>query len=409
MSSLSRTMPENVSPVIILGADTVLAAQPASPVQLVHACQALGFELAAPASWGDELIAEGCLDRLGTYEHPAAIMCSCPHVTDRLTRSSTLLEPYTMTFVSPPVATARYLRAAFSGQPLHITYAGACPGADDPAIDARLLPAELFAALGEAGIDVGAQPQCFDALVPLDRRRFYSLPGGAPSRDQVEHLARRTLVELHGDDVVIELSQHLIEKAPVLLDVASSLGCACAGAGAAGSNGSARAMLLALEPPRARRAVLDPSLRVSVAPTAPDAAEQPIEPIESYAAMDTRLEMDEPTVAAPARPSETQREPCAPKPAAARPRPSATVKRGTPPSLVTRSGRALPRASLLSMQRALLRAASRNARRRSRSERTARRDPKVERTEMADRAIPRPLPPPPARSRARAVRGFETI
>ena len=39
-----------------------------------------------------------------------------------------MLEPFMLTFASPPVATARYLRAAFSGQTLHITYAGCVPG-----------------------------------------------------------------------------------------------------------------------------------------------------------------------------------------------------------------------------------------------------------------------------------------
>ncbi len=62
-------MPILGTPFIILGADAVLGALPASPVQLAHACLALGFELAAPATWGDELIAEGCLDRLAGFEH----------------------------------------------------------------------------------------------------------------------------------------------------------------------------------------------------------------------------------------------------------------------------------------------------------------------------------------------------
>ena len=133
-------MPDVGTPFIILGADAVLAALPASPVQLAHACQALGFQLAAPATWGDELIAESCLQQLAAYEHPTAVMCSCPLVTERLTRASTTLEPFMLTFASPPVATARYLRAAYEGQSLHITYAGNCPGANDDAINARLRP-----------------------------------------------------------------------------------------------------------------------------------------------------------------------------------------------------------------------------------------------------------------------------
>jgi hypothetical protein len=172
MSSASRTLPEEGTPFIILGADAVLAALPASPVQLAHACQALGYQLAAPATWGDELIAESCLEQLANYDHPTAVMCSCPLVTERLTRASTTLEPFMLTFTSPPVATARYIRAAFSGQALHITYAGSCPGAADESIDARIRPSDLLDAFVEHGIVVGAQPNCFDALVPLDRRRF---------------------------------------------------------------------------------------------------------------------------------------------------------------------------------------------------------------------------------------------
>src|SRR3569623_3486757 len=139
MSSSSHVMPDVGTPFIILGADAVLAALPASPVQLAHACQALGFELAAPATWGDELIAERCLQQRAGYEHAAAVMCSCPLVTERLTRSGTMLEPIMLTFASPPVATARYLRGAYEGQKLHITYVGACPGAVDESIAARLL------------------------------------------------------------------------------------------------------------------------------------------------------------------------------------------------------------------------------------------------------------------------------
>jgi hypothetical protein len=264
MSSAALELPVEGTPFIILGADAVLAALPASPVQLAHACQALGFELAAPATWGDELIAESCLQQLAAYEHATAVMCSCPLVTERLTRSSTLLEPFMLTFTSPPVATARYLRGAYEGQRLHITYVGACPGAVDDSIDARLRPAELLEAFVESGIVLGAQPKSFDALVPLDRRRFYSLPGGTPAREHIERSARRSLLELAGDDVVLELTQQLIEQTPALLDLSVPLGCACAGAGEHALRGKPRPALLLLEPPRARQKVLDPSLRVDV-------------------------------------------------------------------------------------------------------------------------------------------------
>jgi hypothetical protein len=286
-------MPAVGTPFIILGADAVLAALPASPVQLAHACQALGFQLAAPATWGDELIAERCLEHLVGYEHPAAVMCSCPLVTQRLTRASTALEPFMLIFKSPPVATARYLRAAFSGQSLHITYAGACPGADDESIDARLRPADLLDAFVEHGIVLGAQPNCFDALVPLDRRRFYSLPGGVPTSDHLERVTRREFIEITGDDVVLELTQQLIDQVPALLDLAPSLGCACAGAGEHDVLGNARAGLLTLEPPRARQRVLDQSIDVDVSQTLVEACalewsadEEPAE-LEVHLAADT--------------------------------------------------------------------------------------------------------------------------
>jgi hypothetical protein len=292
MSSSSHAMPAVGTPFIILGADAVLAALPASPVQLAHACQALGFQLAAPATWGDELIAEQCLEHLVGYEHPAAVICSCPLVTQRLTRASTALEPFMLTFTSPPVATARYLRAAFSGQTLHITYAGACPGADDESIDARLRPADLLDAFVEHGIVLGAQPNCFEALVPLDRRRFYSLPGGTPTRDHLERVTRRELIEITGDDVVLELTQQLIDEVPALLDLAPALGCACAGAGEHAASGNARAGLLTLEPPRARQRVLDASIEVDVSQTLVEACALEWSAAEEPAELEVHLAAD---------------------------------------------------------------------------------------------------------------------
>ncbi|MDQ2767282.1 MAG: hypothetical protein M3Y30_09020, partial [Gemmatimonadota bacterium] len=244
--------------------------------------------------WGDELIAESCLELLADYEHPSAVMCSCPLVTQRLTRASTTLEPFMLTFASPPVATARYLRSAFSGQALHITYAGACPGADDESIDARLRPSDLLDAFLEHGIVIGAQPNCFEALVPLDRRRFYSLPGGAPTRDHVERVARRELIEVTGDDVVLELTQQLIDQTPALLDLAPSLGCACAGAGEHAVRGNARAGLLTLEPPRARQRVLDSSVQVDVSQTLVEACALHAGATEESAELEVHLAADAP-------------------------------------------------------------------------------------------------------------------
>jgi len=436
-------MPENATPLIILGADAVLAAQPASPVQLAHACQALGYELAAPATWGDELIAERCLDQLVEYEHPAAVICSCPLVTERLTRTGAVLEPFMLTFVSPPVATARYLRAAFSGRSLHITYAGACPGADDESIDARILPAKLLDAFAEVGISLSEQPSCFDSLLPLDRRRFYSLPGGVPARAQVEHLAQRALVELSGDDAVLELAQQLMEQSPALIDLAAPLGCACAGAGAHGVRGHSGAGLLTLEPPRARQRVLDPSLQVEVSQTLAEACElqwasEDEGALEVHLAADAsppREEMDfadAPEVIAPeVKASDDVVAPDveaaiaiadASTPASRR-RPMFVRSGASIPRCAVEGGEMVPRAALAMLRRALLCVANRKAKRQPKVERARRdrladaHDAPVRGTARTPRSLaipgaadlPRPVPPPPARNRPRTVLGLGAL
>jgi hypothetical protein len=454
MSSASREMPDVGTPFIILGADAVLAALPASPVQLAHACQALGFELAAPATWGDELIAESCLQQLAGYEHDTAVMCSCPLVTERLTRASTMLEPFMLIFTSPPVATARYLRAAYEGQTLHITYAGSCPGADDDSIDARLRPSELLDAFAESGIELAAQPNCFDALVPLDRRRFYSLPGGAPARDHLERNARRSLIELDGDDVVLELTQRLIEQAPALIDLAAPLGCACAGAGEHALRGKPRAGLLLLEPPRARQKVLDPSLRVEVSQTLMEAcaprsgAAEDSAPLEVCMAADTapasasapatddlrddrvvddmQVSPERATVAAMEARADValaapETLPYDEHSAIAIPRRRSVTFRSSAsasvPRYATENGETVPRASLAVLRRALARIATRKAQRQPKIER-GRRDQSMDLREGLSRTVartprslaisaselPRPVPPPPpARRRARTM------
>lgn len=421
MSSTSRALPDDGTPFIILGADAVLAALPASPVQLAHACQALGFHLAAPATWGDELIAEACLEQLADYEYPSAVMCSCPLVTERLTRASTALEPFMLTFDSPPVATARYLRAAFGSQPLHITYAGSCPGANHDSIDARLLPSDLLDAFVESGIVLGAQPNCFDALVPLDRRRFYSLPGGVPARDHVERLAHRASIELGGDDVVLELTQHLIEETPALLDIALPLGCVCAGAGEHAQRGNPRAGLLTIEPPRARRPVLDQSLQVDVTQTLAQLCETRAAAPEESAPLEVHLAADASPVLANVEESDVVEvaEESAAAPALLR-RPLVGRARASIPHHANESGEMVPRASLAVMRRVLARNARREAHLHAAKER-GRRERAVEIHEQLEHDVarttfshaiasgadlPRPVPPPPTRHRPRTMQEF---
>jgi len=272
--------------VVILGADAVLAALPATSVQLAHACQALGYDMAFPATWGDELVAEGCLKYLAAHEPETAILAACPHVIDRLTRAGAELVPHMIVLAAPPVAAARYVRAAFAQRKVHITYVGSCPAANDPSIDARLEPGAFLDALVERGIVLASLPEFFESVLPPDRRRYLSLPGGVPS---AEHLAaddpQRALVELDGEDFLVDLAQRLLTRQHALIDVSLAAGCACAG-----SPRGARATLVALEPPRARAPILDPSLsvditrapggeRIDAAPTEQDQPDAPAPPM----------------------------------------------------------------------------------------------------------------------------------
>src|SRR5215212_5327177 len=131
---MTLAVPETVSTtsartpsVVVLGADAILAALPASPVQLAHACLLAGYQSVVPASWGDELIAAATLRTLEHHGHAPAVQCSCPFVAHRLLASGTDLRPFLVSLLSPPVALARYLRAAHAPSKLRITYVGRCP------------------------------------------------------------------------------------------------------------------------------------------------------------------------------------------------------------------------------------------------------------------------------------------
>ena len=256
-----------------------------------------------------------------------------------------------------------------------------------------------------------------NALVPLDRRRFYSLPGGAPTSDHIERAARRELIELAGDDIVLELTQQLIDQTPALLDLAPSLGCACAGAGEHAARGNARAALLTLEPPHARQRVLDPSVQVDVSQTLVEAcalqssaAEEPAELVvhlaadaapapegvieivdapamretmlfEAIADDDAEIALTE-TPVARSRVADVE---CAttgvvdaPQAAPLPRRRPVPVRAPAPlPRYASESGETVPRASLAMLRRALARIATRQARRQPKVER-GRRDRSME-------------------------------
>lgn len=267
--------------IVVLGADALLAAQPATPIQLAHACALAGYQQVVPASWGDELIALASLRALRDHAQMPAIQCSCPYVAHRLLAVGTDLRPFLVSLVAPPVVLARYLRAAYAPRKLRITYVGRCPGAGDEAIDARLTPDELLAIFRDHHIDVGDQPQVFDAVLPPDRRRFRSQPGGLPTAEMLWSNGAtgvaRSVAELYGDDLPVELAQHLLSGKPVLIDVAPKLGCVCSGATPDASPVEARARVAALEPPRASSPVIDETIATEATLPLPASPRSPID------------------------------------------------------------------------------------------------------------------------------------
>lgn len=277
---------------VILGNDALLAARPATPVQLAHACLAAGFRAVIPASWGDELVAGATLDALSGRTPRPAIHCACPHVARRVLGVGSDLAPHLISLVSPPVAAARYLRLNSAGD-LRITYAGRCPAAADDAIDARLTPEELLAQLADRGIDPAAQPEVFESVIPPDRRRHLSVPGGLPSSEMLwsrDHLIVETI---KGGDFASELANLVLARKDVLIDPAPAVGCVCSGAVRGTEPSEARPNIVALEPPRTAYPVVDDrgalSLELPLPMAARGTADLVAEPVAPAAASDPRL------------------------------------------------------------------------------------------------------------------------
>ena len=261
-----------VPQVALLGNDAALAARPATPVQLAHACLRAGFQAAIPASWGDELVAAECVRQLERRGRGPAIQCACPHVAERLLAAGAELASFLVPIVPPPVAAARYVRHLYGADAVRITYIGNCPGAADEAIDAHLSPADFLDVLRRRGLPPDRQPRVFDSVIPPDRRRHASLPGGLPTPELLWTIQRRVLVELDEQEYLSELAQHLVAADCVLLDLGPRLGCACSGVTGGVPAATARQSVLALEPPRAPQPPIDTGVYLALARPLPVAA-----------------------------------------------------------------------------------------------------------------------------------------
>lgn len=246
-----------IESVLVLGNDMVLAARPASAIQVAHAALLAGFDAVVPASWGDELLAAHGARILAGRPTESVIFCACPEVAHRTLAAGSELAPFLLSLVPPPVALAQYLRALYTPSTVRLTYAGHCPGAQSDAYDARVAPEELLRLLADRGIACADQPKAFDAIVPPDRRRYDSLAGGLPAVTALRAAASpHSIVELEAEDVATELAQHLLDGHPKLVDAAVRLGCACAGA-VSGCTRDPRLELTAAEPPRASGPVVE--------------------------------------------------------------------------------------------------------------------------------------------------------
>jgi hypothetical protein len=243
--------------IIILGSDALLAVRPATPGQLTNACYAAGYSAVIPASWGDELVAAGCLNQIGARGQDSVVLCSCPRVAERLRRVGNLA-PHLLPMASPPVLAARYLRARAGATGVHITYVGDCPGGSDPAIDRHATPPALLRSLAKRGIVPSEQSSDVDERLLRDARRFYSLPGGAPAPNWLYAEKRGyTLIEPTARDFLAEVAFRISEKERRVIDLAPRLGCACSGAVVGEPWTAARDAVAAMEPPRAVHEVLD--------------------------------------------------------------------------------------------------------------------------------------------------------
>jgi hypothetical protein len=265
-------------PTVILGTDAVLAALPATAVQLAHACLRAGFINVIPASWGDELIASATLRRLADFGSGPAIACSCPIVAHRLLSVGGDLRPVLLALVPPPVAVARYVHMLSRPDRARVTFVGACPGAIDDSIDIRMTPDALFGMLAERHIALEDQPRVFESIIPADRRRFRSQPGGLPAVQSLWSDGRsRTLVEIEGEDLAAEIAHHVLGGENILIDAATALGCACSGAITGVAPSEARAAVVSLEPPRANSPVVDEAAPIQLDLRVPAASRTPVD------------------------------------------------------------------------------------------------------------------------------------
>ncbi|MEP7345196.1 MAG: hypothetical protein ABI877_08010 [Gemmatimonadaceae bacterium] len=226
-------------------------------MQLARACLSFGYSFVAPASWGEELLAVRATDFVASGPAGASLLFHCPLVVAVMGSAGANSLPR-CAGVSPPVATSRYLRAAFSPKAVHVTYVGRCPGGLNSEIDEHLSPDTLLARLAQAGCSPTKEPSYFDDVLPPDRRRFASTPGGAPAPGYLATTVANAIIRDVAPETLHTVAAHCGPNERSLLDLAVAMRCHCAV--------DAYAMQR-LEPLRAAAAVVNLELMVDLAPS----------------------------------------------------------------------------------------------------------------------------------------------
>ncbi len=255
--------------IAILGNDAFLAAAPALPVQLMHAALAAGFDAVVPVSLGDELVAGETLRLAQLRGRRPVVQCSCPFSLRQLCKREANLADVTVAVAPAAVALARALRIERT-EFTHITYIGACPGAQDPDIDLQILPDAFLRGLARKGIALAAQAEVFTDRLPPDRRRYLSLPGGAPRPELVEAVLRRNVVSLDAKmNPLLAVADALFDGGVTMIDPAGAYRCVCAGSDSAPSVAEGRVAIASLEPARATSPIFEAPAWLDLRPTEP--------------------------------------------------------------------------------------------------------------------------------------------
>ncbi|HWA57197.1 MAG TPA: diguanylate cyclase [Gemmatimonadales bacterium] len=177
--------------VLILSAEAAAHFYPATPEQVVNACYNAGFRVVNRGVLGDELVAEEYLKLWREEGWGTLIRSTDPVVVDTIRREFPELVPYLAPVTIPAVAEARYLRALL-GETLEIVFAGVCPPAGRPELDAAITFKDLDQLFRLRGVSPMAQPDYFQR-VPSERRRHLSTAGGLPIAmlEEVPYASRR--------------------------------------------------------------------------------------------------------------------------------------------------------------------------------------------------------------------------